>query len=81
MNYPEMVKTNARRRGPMESVKQSGQVLDAGRSIALLQSMFTKIETKRTTLSTELFTFYNQTIPDTIQTATHDIKTVKGGEL
>jgi len=76
-----MVKTNARRRGPMESVKQSGQVLDAGQSIALLQSMFTKIDAKRTTLAGEVFTFYNQTIPDAIQVATHDIKTVKGGEL
>lgn len=81
MRYPEMVKTNARHRGPMESVKQSSQIRDAGRSVALLQELFTKLESKQKTLTGDIFTFYNATIPDAVQEAIHDVNTVKGGEL
>lgn len=81
MHYPEMVKTNARRRGPMESAKQTSQVRDAERSIALIRSKLEKIGQSCQLAQSDVFGLYNGTIPDRLRAGMNDVASVKGGEL
>lgn len=80
MHYPEMVKTNARYRGPRESGKQRRTIRDTYHSLDKVQEELKKREGDRLNLMGEIFSFYN----DTMQVELHEIKgkvlTVKGGE-
>lgn len=81
MRYPEMVKTNARHRGPRESVKQTNQVLDAQASITHLYKMFETNGVKRAELATSVNADYNSTRPQEMDRLRKETLAVRGGEL
>jgi|HigsolmetaAR206D_1030411.scaffolds.fasta_scaffold19332_2 hypothetical protein len=81
MRYPEMVKTNARYRGPMESAKQSGQALDIGHSIEILKAEFADRAANIRSLMGKVIEEYDNAIPLTTKQVMNQVKTMKGGEL
>lgn len=81
MNYPEMVKTNARYRGPMESRKLSNSVRDIQKSISLLRQKFNKQNDDGGSVRTGIFRHYTNQLPEDHQEITQRVRTVKGGEL
>lgn len=81
MKYPEIVRTNARYRGPRESRKQINSVHDIESSIKRLYKEFEACKKDMDTLRTDMFTLYNTTIPSQRTTLINGVISVKGGEL
>lgn len=81
MKYPEMVKTNARYRGPMESRKFNNSVLDIIGSIEVLKQHMIKNEDRGRSIQNKLFDYHTKTLPMERKTVVTQILSVKGGEL
>jgi hypothetical protein len=81
MKFPEMVKTNARHRGPMEGRKQNNSMRDIRRSIDLAREQFTKRASESKQLMSDVSTEYNETIPNGRKDVVNGVFAVKGGEL
>lgn len=81
MRYPEMVKSNARYRGPMESLKFTNGVLDVAASIARLKEDFAARKASTQSLWSGMASHYQETIPEQAETLRLQAKAVKGGEL
>lgn len=81
MKYPELVKTNARYRGPRESGKQLNANRDITSSIKRLRGEFEDRKKAMDSLRTDMFTLYNTTIPSQRTTLINGVISVKGGEL
>lgn len=81
MKYPEMIKSNARYRGPMESRKQTNSAQDIYRSIELLQQEFGRRKESTDSLMGDILTQYNEVIPHIRTSVINEVQSVKGGEL
>jgi hypothetical protein len=81
MRYPEMVKTNARYRGPMESRKKTNGMKDVRRSIELLKEQMEERRKESRTLGQQLQTEYNTTRPNDRKEVINGVQSVRGGEL
>lgn len=81
MKYPEIVRTNARYRGPRESHKQLNSKRDIEASIQRLKKEFANSKKAMDELRSDMFTLYNTTIPSQRTTVINGVISVKGGEL
>ena len=81
MRYPEMVKTNSRYRGPMESRKQTNSMKDIQRSLALAREELEKRRQESKKLMGELLLQNNYTVLEQHRYITNGVKAVRGGEL
>jgi hypothetical protein len=81
MKFPEMVKTNARYRGPMESRKQNNSMRDIWRTIDLAKEEFARINGISKQLMSDVMTHYNDSIPADRKEVINGVASVKGGEL
>jgi hypothetical protein len=79
MLFPELVKTNARFRGPMESQKQDALVRDTAATIDLLYSLFTKQQNAVASFSTRIHE-WEQTMQIQTDELRDKIGIEKGGE-
>ncbi len=81
MNYPAMTRSNARYRGPRESVKQMRSKDETAASIARLVQILDECDTIHTEARTEVIENYTRSIPTRVLSAIHGVHTMKGGEL
>ncbi|ABS83732.1 virion structural protein [Bacillus phage 0305phi8-36] len=81
MKYPEIVKTNARYRGPRESRKQSNSKRDIEASLSVLRKELSVRRKVGEELRKDMFTLYNETIPRQRTEVINGVLSVKGGEL
>lgn len=79
--FPEMVKTNARYRGPMESKKMTDSVLDVEASLRRVADLLRKNKENGSRLFNEMASTYNVDMYKAIEVKTHQIQSIKGGEL
>ena len=81
MKYPEVVKRNARYRGPMESEKQTSAVLDISHSILILTSELQNRKASMSALLGSIATEYNVAQPNYVNQLRLTVSGMKGGEF
>ncbi|WP_422661714.1 hypothetical protein ACK8P5_26695 (plasmid) [Paenibacillus sp. EC2-1] len=81
MRYPEMVKRNARYRGPMESEKETSQILDIGRSIDILRSEYKDLKASMSSLFSSISQEYHVDQPQPVDHIRRSAQSTRGGEL
>lgn len=81
MRYPEMVKTNARYRGPMESRKHSNGVLDVLSSLEHLRRQMRENNERGGSLRKKLHDHYIEKVVDERKTFVAEIQRTKGGDM
>jgi hypothetical protein len=81
MIYPEMVKTNARYRGPRESRKQTNINRDTTASIQRVRNEIENHRSRRIELAKSIFGFYNEDSYSQVNEMVVNVQAVKGGEL
>lgn len=81
MNYPEMVKPNHRYRGPMESSKDNNAVRDIQKSLEIVIRAFDNNSANRKKIEGNMFSFYNEEIPNIRKEVVTGVTSVRGGEL
>lgn len=81
MKYPEIVRTNARHRGPRESRKQINSQRDIRASLDVLRKELSTRRKVGEELRKDMFTLYNETIPRQRTEVINGVISVKGGEL
>lgn len=81
MMYPEMVKTNHRHRGPMESRKQTNSMKDIRRSIEIVREELLKRRESSRALMGDLLVEYNHNVRTNRSQVVNGVNAVRGGEL
>lgn len=81
MQYPEMVKTSARYRGPMESRKMNGIVRDVYASLQLLREQIDGNTSRLRVVQENVMDEAIHVVPDNKKSVAISVARMKGGEF